>query len=263
MFNRSRPEKWGGFPIPGSEGFFCECRCLRRARLRASPVMSHARPPLLAPSILAGDHGNLLASAKEVENLNLRWLHVDIMDGHFVPNLTFGPATVAALRKGTGLFLDVHLMLDNPDSYVDAFADAGADVITIHAEPDYPVRDTLKKIRGRDRFPGLALNPDTPVDEILPYIEDVDLILVMTVQPGFGGQSFRTDTVAKIEQINRWRVERDLHFRIEVDGGITVETARICREAGADTFVAGTSFFGAANKAEFVQSFPATQAPAR
>jgi len=219
--------------------------------------MSQVRPPILAPSILAGDHGNLVASAREVEELGLRWLHVDIMDGHFVPNLTFGPATVAALRKATGLFLDVHLMLDNPHLYVDPFMEAGADLITIHTEPDYPILDTLKKIRDKERFAGLALNPDTPVEQLLPYVSDVDLLLVMTVEPGFGGQSFRQDTVEKIRQINRWRLEKDLHFRLEVDGGINEETAFTCLEAGADTFVAGTSFFSAKDKTEYLKSFPA------
>jgi ribulose-phosphate 3-epimerase len=185
----------------------------------------------------------------------LRWLHVDIMDGHFVPNLTFGPGTVAALDRGTDLFLDVHLMLDNPDRYVEAFAEAGSDLITIHVEPAYPVADTLRKIRNLERFAGLALNPDTPVDTLLPHLDAIDLVLLMTVQPGFGGQSFRHDVVAKIAKVDRWRRERDLRFRIEVDGGINLETAERCREAGADTFVAGTAFFAAADKSAFLRAF--------
>jgi ribulose-phosphate 3-epimerase len=218
--------------------------------------MPQVHPNVLAPSILAGDHGNLVGSARLVEELSLRWLHVDIMDGHFVPNLTFGPATVAALRKATSLFLDVHLMLDNPHRYVDAFADAGADLITIHVEPDFPLGETLAQIRAKERFAGLALNPGTPVDTVLPHLEEVDLVLIMTVEPGFGGQSFREETVEKIRQVAQWRRERDLHFRIEVDGGINEKTGRICLDAGADTIVAGTSFFTAEDKEAFLLHFP-------
>lgn len=218
--------------------------------------MPRVHSNILAPSILAGDHGNLLASAKMVESLSLRWLHVDIMDGHFVPNLTFGPATVAALRQGTKLFLDVHLMLSNPDKHVDAFAKAGADLITIHTEPDYPVAETLQQIRRAERFAGLAINPDTPVEEVLPFLDQVDLILVMSVQPGFGGQSFRKDIVEKIRKIDQIRQERDLQFRLEVDGGINEETGAICLEAGADTLVAGSAFFAAPDKEKFLHAFP-------
>jgi ribulose-phosphate 3-epimerase len=221
-------------------------------------AMAHHHSTILAPSILAGNHGNLVASAKQVEDLKLRWLHVDIMDGHFVPNLTFGPATVAALRKEIGLFLDVHLMLDNPHHHIDAFLEAGSDLITIHVEPDYPIEETLEKIRKTERFAGLALNPATPVDEVLPFLDQVDLILVMTVEPGFGGQSFREDMLDKLRQIHEWRQERGLGFRLEVDGGINEETGLLCMEAGADTLVAGTSFFAAADKEAFVMAFPET-----
>lgn len=218
--------------------------------------MAHVHPHILAPSILAGDHANLLASARVAEELGLRWLHVDIMDGHFVPNLTFGPATVAALDRGTDLFLDVHLMLDNPDHFIVPFAEAGADLITIHVEPDYPVAETLQKIRALERFAGLALNPGTPAETLLPHLEAVDLILLMTVQPGFGGQSFHDKVLPKIAQVDKWRRERGLRFRIEVDGGINEENAERCREAGTDTFVAGTSFFAAEDKAAFLRAFP-------
>jgi ribulose-phosphate 3-epimerase len=207
--------------------------------------------PLLAPSILAGDHANLGASATVVGQLGLSWLHLDIMDGHFVPNFSFGPQTVAALRKGSKLFFDVHLMLDEPQRYVDAFAKAGANSISIHIEPAYDHAATLAHIRSLGCKNGIVLNPGTPAEAIAPYLSSVDLVLVMTVQPGFGGQSFRTDMLPKIAQIDRWRRERSLDFRLEVDGGIDLKTAAECRNAGADTFVAGTSFFAAKDRPAF------------
>jgi ribulose-phosphate 3-epimerase len=212
--------------------------------------------PLLAPSLLAGDHANLAASARLVEGVQLAWLHCDIMDGHFVPNLSFSPETLAALRRsGSKLFFDTHLMLSEPDRYVDAFAKAGANLISIHIEPDYDHAPTLLAIKARGCQCGIVLNPGTParaVEKVLPL---VDLVLVMTVQPGFGGQSFRRDMLPKIEQLRDWRKARELNYRIEVDGGIDLATGRECRAAGADTFVAGTSFFRAPDKAAFAAAF--------
>jgi ribulose-phosphate 3-epimerase len=204
---------------------------------------------VLAPSILAGDHANLAGSAAVVEQLGLKWIHLDIMDGHFVPNLTFGPQTVAALRKNSKLFFDVHLMLDEPHRYVDAFAKAGANLISIHIEPAYDHAATLRRIRELGCQTGLVLNPGTPAAAIAHLVDQVDLVLVMTVQPGFGGQPFRRDMLAKIAEIARWRSERRLNFRLEVDGGVDLQTGPECRQAGADTFVAGTSFFGAKDRA--------------
>jgi len=213
-------------------------------------------PALLVPSLLAGDHARLAESAAVVERLKLPWLHVDIMDGHFVPNLTFGPGTLAALRRaGVKLFLDTHLMLDEPHRYVEPFAQAGASQISIHIEPKYDHAGTLARIRKLGCQCGIVLNPDTAAAAIEPLLAAVDLVLVMTVQPGFGGQSFRRDTLAKLKQIDAWRNERGLKFRLEVDGGIDLATAADCRRAGADTFVAGTSFFGANNPAAFAADF--------
>ena len=211
---------------------------------------------LLAPSLLAGDHAHLAASAGDVAQLGLKWLHCDIMDGHFVPNLSFGPETLAALRRaGSKLFFDTHLMLSRPQDYVEAFARAGANNISIHIEPEYDHAATLAKIRALGCGCGIVLNPGTAPSAIKSLLPLVDLVLVMTVQPGFGGQSFRSDQVPKIAEISTWRRELNLSFRLEVDGGIDLANAPECRAAGADTFVAGTSFFKAADKPAFVSAF--------
>src|ERR1051325_283569 len=161
---------------------------------------------LLNPSLLAGDHANLAASARLVADLKLPWLHCDIMDGHFVPNLSFGPETLAALRRaGIKLFLDTHLMLDEPHKYVEPFAAAGANLISIHIEPSYDHAGTLARIQSLGCQRGIVLNPGTPASAIEPFLAQVDLVLVMTVQPGFGGQAFRRDMLPKIQQMAKWR----------------------------------------------------------
>ena len=209
-------------------------------------------PAILAPSLLAGDHANLGASARTAEQTGATWLHCDIMDGHFVPNLTFGPEVLAALRRtGSMQYFDTHLMLDQPHLYVEPFAAAGANLISVHIEPAYDHRSTLSHIRSLGCQCGIVLNPGTPAAAIEPLLDRVDLVLVMTVQPGFGGQSFQREMLPKLAQIDQWRRERHLTFRLEVDGGIDLLTARECRDAGADTFVAGTSFFKASDKAAF------------
>lgn len=213
------------------------------------------RSPILAPSILASDHANLAAAVGIVQRLGLPWVHVDIMDGHFVPNLTFGPGVVKALRRTSDLFFDVHLMLDNPHDYVEPFAQAGASLISIHVEPEYDIAGTLRRIRKLGCQNGIVLNPDTPVESVYPHLGDVDLVLVMTVQPGFGGQSFRKSSLPKLEALDARRTAGDLKFRLEVDGGIDLETAPGCRAAGADTFVAGTAFFASEDQAGFAAAF--------
>lgn len=210
--------------------------------------------PVVAPSILAANHANLAEGMRVVEQSGVPWVHLDIMDGHFVPNLSFGPQVVADLRPMGKQYFDTHLMLDNPHLYVDVFAKAGSQCITVHTEPDYPIAQTLHRIRELGCDCGLSVNPGTPVEDLLPYLEQVQLVLLMSVQPGFGGQSFRPEVLDKISKVNQWRSERGLSFRIEVDGGINAETGPLCRERGADTFVCGTAFFKAADKAAFIKA---------
>lgn len=209
---------------------------------------------ILSPSILAADHAALADGLKIVQESGLDWIHLDIMDGNFVPNISFGPGVVKALRsRDKKLFFDTHLMLVRPDKYIEKFADAGADLITIHVEPDYPKAETLLRIRALGKQAGISLNPDTPADTLLPYLDKVDLVLVMSVFPGFGGQKFIADVLPKIEQLAKWREERGGTWRIEVDGGVDTNTAPLCLAAGADTLVAGTAFFNAPDKPAFIR----------
>lgn len=209
--------------------------------------------PLLAPSLLAADHAALAEGLAQAVEAGVQWVHLDIMDGHFAPNLSFGPDSVAALRRRQprDLFFDVHLMLSHPDRFIDAFQKAGADSITIHVEADCDLPATLAAIRALGCQTGLALNPDTPAEAARPYLADLDLILVMTVWPGFGGQSFIDKTLATMQQLHAWRTAEGHQFRLEVDGGIGLDTAAQCRVAGVDTFVAGTAFFKAPDRAAF------------
>jgi ribulose-phosphate 3-epimerase len=215
--------------------------------------MPSPHPPLLAPSILAGDHADLAGALRIVESLPIRWLHLDIMDGHFVPNLSFGPQTVADLRRrNQSLFFDTHLMLANPADHVEAFARAGANQITIHVEPDYDIAATLAHIRSLGCRNGIVLNPGTPAEAAAPWLDAVDIILVMGVWPGFGGQSFIEATLATMLQLDAWRAARGLPYRLQVDGGVNLASAARCRAAGVDTFVAGTAFFEAPDRATFL-----------
>lgn len=198
----------------------------------------------IAPSILGGDVTALADSVREIEKRGLSWVHVDVMDGHFVPNLTFGPSIVKSLRaKFPKMFLDVHLMLDNPNLYINAFAQAGADLISIHVEPNYPIAQTLDEIHMTGKKSGIVFNPKTPVGDLIPFLPKVDLVLVMSVQAGFGGQTFNPVALEKIEALKKLRDELKLKFRIEVDGGITAQNVGDCISRGADTIVAGTEFF--------------------
>ena len=192
----------------------------------------------------------------EVENDGREWIHLDLMDGHFVPNLSFGPQTVADLRPHSSLFFDVHLMLERPDLYLDSFIDAGSQLITIHLEPDYDQQKALDKIRNAGVQTGLAINPDTPVDLFYPYLDQVDLCLCMTVNPGFGGQSFKGYVLEKVKDLSARRKANGLSFLIEVDGGVGPQHVEECLDAGVDVFVAGTSYYksNSEERAEFARS---------
>lgn len=213
-----------------------------------------AHKKILSPSILAADHAALAEGLQVVVENRLEWIHLDIMDGNFVPNISFGPQVVKDLRKRNDtLFFDTHLMLARPDKYIEKFIDAGSQLVTIHIEPEYDVEGTLKRIRELGCQAGISLNPDTPVERILPLLDLVDLVLVMSVFPGFGGQSFIESVLPKITRLAQEREARGLNFRIEVDGGVDSRTAPLCLEAGADTLVAGTAFFKAADKPAFIR----------
>jgi ribulose-phosphate 3-epimerase len=198
-----------------------------------------ARNIIVAPSILAGDFGNFARDAQRVEQGGGDWLHCDVMDGHFVPNITFGPDTIAAFRKATNLPLDVHLMIERPDQYIDRFIDAGADHLIVHLEAPHDVAKTLAQIRGCGKSAGLAINPATPAEKALPFLGQIDELLVMTVHPGFGGKAFLPETLPKIRALR----SAGPNLPIIVDGGINPETGRQCVEAGANILVAGNSLF--------------------
>lgn len=208
----------------------------------------------IAPSILSADFANLQRDVQYVEQHGADYIHIDVMDGQFVPNITFGPNVVKALRPVTKLPLDVHLMIVDPERYIDAFADAGADIIGIHVEATSHVHRALQMIKNKDVKAEIVLNPGTSVEVIKPVLSMVDQVLVMTVNPGFGGQSFIDSTLDKIKELAQLKLEHGYDYDIQVDGGIVPQTAKLCKEAGANVFVAGSYIYDADKPEERIQA---------
>ncbi|GAE24203.1 ribulose-phosphate 3-epimerase [Halalkalibacter wakoensis JCM 9140] len=207
----------------------------------------------VAPSILSANFAHLADDIKDVENGGADYIHVDVMDGHFVPNITIGPLVVEAIRPITKLPLDVHLMIENPDRYVTQFAQAGADIITVHVEACTHLHRTIHLIKEQGVKAGVVVNPATPVEWIEPVLEDIDLVLLMTVNPGFGGQSFIESVLPKIERVAHLVKTKGLQVEIEVDGGVNEKTAKKCVEAGANVLVAGSAIYNRKDRAQAIK----------
>ena len=209
---------------------------------------------ILSPSILSADYMHFHADMDETKRNGAKWLHVDIMDGHFVPNMSFGYAWVKSMRKITDLVLDVHLMIDTPIKYAEEFCKAGADYLTIHVEADTPenIEKTLELIRSLGVKPGIVVKPNTPAEAIEKYLPMVDLVLVMTVEPGFGGQKFMEHMMPKLKQLRTMLDKVNPECHLEVDGGVDLNTAEICKANGANVLVAGSAFYGAPDRTAFV-----------
>jgi ribulose-phosphate 3-epimerase len=208
----------------------------------------------IAPSILSANFAKLGLEIKDVENGGADYIHVDVMDGHFVPNITIGPLIVEAIRPVTTLPLDVHLMIESPDRYIHEFVRAGADIITVHVEACKHLHRTLQLIKSEGIKAGVVLNPHTPIESIMHVLEDIDMVLLMTVNPGFGGQAFIPQVLPKIKQLATIIKEKQLPIEIEVDGGINEETAKLCVEAGATVLVAGSAIYNKPDRHQAIQA---------
>ncbi len=214
---------------------------------------------ILSPSILSCDYMHMQRDFDRCKENGCKWLHVDIMDGHFVPNLSFGYANVQQMRPATDLVLDVHLMIDTPIQYAENFCKAGADYLTVHVEADTEenIHKTLDLIRSLGVKPGVVVKPKTPAEAVLPFLEKCDLVLVMTVEPGFGGQKFMADMMPKVKKLREYIDASNPGCHLEVDGGVDLVTGEICKENGADVLVAGSAYFKAEDKKSFVEKIEA------
>ena len=198
---------------------------------------------IISPSILSSDFSNLEEEIKNIDRAGADWIHLDVMDGHFVPNLTIGPPVIKSLRKYTSLPFDVHLMIDPVHKYIKDYSDAGADIITFHPEATKNTQETINLISSLSKKVGISLNPDTEINIAEEYLDKIDLILIMSVYPGFGGQKFINRVIKKIVELDKIRSQRRLNFKIEIDGGINFETSKIAIDAGVDILVSGTTVF--------------------